>query len=82
MRNAAKTISFRTEARKIAVLDTLATLQDRDRTYLLNQALDQYLELNQYHLEQIQEGLKQADAGKLVDHADVKRKAARWRAKK
>ncbi len=78
----AKTISFRAEAEKIKVLDGLAALQDRDRTYLLNEALDHYLELNQYHLDQIRQGLKQAEAGKLVNHADLKRKVASWRTKK
>lgn len=77
-----KTISFRAESKKIEVLDGLAALQDRDRTYLLNEALDHYLELNKYHLDQIQEGLKQANAGKLIDHADLKRRAMKWRKKK
>lgn len=78
----AKTISFRAEADKIKVLDRLAALQDRDRTYLLNEAVDHYLELNQYHLEQIREGVQQSDRGKLIDHADMKRKIARRRKKK
>ena len=78
----AKTISFRTQAEKIKVLDSLASLQDRDRTYLLNEALDHYLDLNQYHLSQIREGLQQANAGKLMDHADLKHKFAKRRSKR
>jgi RHH-type transcriptional regulator, rel operon repressor / antitoxin RelB len=78
----AKTISFRAETEKIKVLDSLAALQDRDRTYLLNEALDHYLELNQYHLDEIRAGVKQADAGKLVDNADLKRHIAKWRKKR
>jgi predicted transcriptional regulator len=77
-----KTISFRAKSEKIEVLDGLAALQDRDRTYLLNEALDHYLELNKYHLDQIHEGLKQANAGKLIDHGDLKRRAMKWRKKK
>ena len=78
----AKTISFRADAEKIEVLDGLAALQDRDRTYLLNEALDHYLELNQYHRDQIRLGLKEAEAGKLVGHAELKKKIAKWRTKK
>jgi predicted transcriptional regulator len=74
-----KTVSFRTPSQKIEAIDELASMQHRDRTYLLNEALDQYLELNQYHLQQIREGLREAKAGKLVAHAEVKRKLARWR---
>ena len=80
--NQSKTISFRTEAEKIRVLDGLASLQDRDRTYLLNEALDHYLELHRSHTAEIVEGVRQADAGQLMDHADLKRKIARRRAKK
>lgn len=77
-----KTISFRAQSEKIKILDGLATLQDRDRTYLLNEALDRYLELNKYHLDQIQQGLKQADAGNLIEHAALKRRVVKWRKKK
>ncbi len=78
----AKTISFRAPAAKVKILDEIASLQDRDRTYLINEALDQYLDLNQYQLGQIREGLRQANSGKLLDHAELKRKIARRRNKK
>lgn len=68
-----KTISFRTDAKKVETLDALAALQDRDRSYLLNQAVDYYLELNQYHIELIERGIRQADAGELVDHSEVEK---------
>ncbi len=77
-----KTVSFRTDAKKVEALDALATLQDRDRSYLLNQAVDNYLDLNQYHIDLIENGIRQADAGELVDHHEVVKMAARLRRKK
>lgn len=77
-----KTVSFRTDSKKIAALDALASLQDRDRSYLLNQAVDNYLDLQQYHVALIENGIRQADAGELVDHADVERMVARMLRKK
>ncbi|HKD86545.1 MAG TPA: ribbon-helix-helix protein, CopG family [Terriglobales bacterium] len=74
-----KTISFRADEKKVATLDALAALQERDRTYLLNQAIDYYLELNQYHIELIEKGIRQADAGELVDHSEVEKLVARLR---
>jgi predicted transcriptional regulator len=68
-----KIVSFRTEAAKVEALDTLASAQDRDRSYLLNEAIDNYLDLQQYHLQLIREGIRQADAGELVDHTDVEK---------
>ena len=77
-----KTVSFRTDAAKVEALDALASLQDRDRSYLLNQAVDNYLELQQYHIELIEQGIREADAGDLVDHSEVEKMVARLRRKK
>ena len=77
-----KTVSFRADAKKIAALDALASAQDRDRSYLLNEAVDHYLELQQYHIRLIEEGIRQADAGELVDHAEVEEMMAKLRRRK
>lgn len=66
-----KTVSFRTDAKKVEELDSLAAAQDRDRSYLLNEAVDYYLDLQRYHIEAIKEGIRDADAGNLVPHANV-----------
>ena len=77
-----KTVSFRTDSRKVEALDAIAASQDRDRSYLLNQAIDSYLELQQYHVELVEKGIQQAEAGNLVDHAEVEKMAARLLRKK
>jgi predicted transcriptional regulator len=41
-----KTISFRAVAKKIDALDSLAATQDRSRSYLINQAITNYIELH------------------------------------
>jgi len=64
---------------KVEALDTLAEALDRDRTYLLNEAVVAYLEVQRWHIEQIERGIRQADAGKLVDHDKVKKVIAGWR---
>ncbi len=77
-----KTVSFRTDAKKVAALDALASVQDRDRSYLLNQAVDNYLDLQQYHIDLIEKGIRQADAGEVVPHSEVEKMIARLRRKK
>ena len=74
-----QTISFRIEPDKLAALDSLAEALDRDRTYLLNEAVSGYLEVQLWQIEQIKQSLREADAGKLVPHQKVKETAARWR---
>ena len=76
-----QTISFRLESDKVAALDELADSMDRDRTYLLNEAVGAYLELQQWQVERIEAGLAETDAGKLIPHSKVKAMAAKWRKK-
>jgi predicted transcriptional regulator len=71
-----KTISFRLEPQKLAALDTLAKAQTRDRTFLLNEAVDAYLDVQRWQIEHIREGLRQATAGMGADHEEVR---AKWR---
>jgi len=73
-----QTINFRLDAEKVSDLDTLAKALDRDRSYLLNEAVRSYLEVQQWQIEQIDKALEQADAGKLIDHSDVRKMAAKW----
>jgi len=68
-----KTISFRVPAETVDTLDALAASMDRDRTYLLNEAVERYLDLNQYHIQLIEKGLRAADAGDFVPDAQMKR---------
>ena len=41
-----KTISFRIDSDKVAALDKIAANMQRDRSFLLNEAVDAYLEWN------------------------------------
>ena len=74
-----QTISFRLDSDKVSALDTLAETLDRDRTYLLNEAVTAYLDVQHWHVQQIRAGLRQAEDAKLVDHFDAKKSARRWR---
>jgi predicted transcriptional regulator len=74
-----KTISFRMPSEAVKTLDALAEVMDRDRTYLLNEAVERYLELNEYHIKLIENGLRAADAGDFVPDAEMKRLIAKMR---
>lgn len=74
-----RTLSFRLDSDKVGALDALAEALERDRSYLLNEAVSAYLDVQQWHIEQIKAGLRQADAGKLIDHAEVRTTMARRR---
>ncbi len=74
-----KTISFRMRAEAVDTLDALAETMDRNRTYLLNEAVEHYLKLNEYHIKLIEKGLRAAEAGDFVPDGEMKRLAARMR---
>ena len=70
------TVSFRLDAGKVAELDELGKAQARDRTFLLNEAVDAYLEMQRWQLAHIEEGVRQADSGMGKPHEEV---VAKWR---
>jgi RHH-type rel operon transcriptional repressor/antitoxin RelB len=73
-----KTVTFRTSYEKAAALDSAAALQQRNRSFVINEAVDQYLSLQEYHLALIDEGIREAAAGNVVSHEEVIAMAASW----
>ncbi len=73
------TVSFRIERDKKAQLDVLAKSMDRDRSYLLNQAVDDFIALHRQQIAQIREGIAAADAGDFASDREMAEAAAKWR---
>lgn len=74
-----QTVSFRIDENKKSRIDELASVRDRDRSYIINEALDSYLDLMDWQLEQIKEGLRQADAGEFATDEEVAATFALWK---
>ena len=71
MRKIEKTISFRADAGKIDELDSLAEAQDRPRSYLINEAINNYIELHAYQDALVRKGLEEMRKGRVVSHEEV-----------
>jgi predicted transcriptional regulator len=71
MSNNEKTISFRAAAEKIEALDVLAAAQDRPRSYLINEAISNYIELHTYQDALVREGMEEMRKGRVVSHEEV-----------
>jgi predicted transcriptional regulator len=67
-----KTITFRLPEEKLRALDSVADVQQRDRSFVINEAVTQYLSLQDYHRALIEEGIRQDDAEDVVDHETVR----------
>ncbi|MGC2163567.1 MAG: ribbon-helix-helix protein, CopG family [Silvibacterium sp.] len=74
--NAPKTISFRMDPEKVKALDAIAATMQRDRSFLLNEAVDAYLEWNAGFERLIREGMKAAKEGRCVEHQEVRQRLA------
>lgn len=66
-----RSLSFRVAEETANQLDALADSTERPRSWLLEQALEQYLERQNWQVAHIQHGLRELDAGASVDHAKV-----------
>ena len=73
------TITFRLDAEKRQALDAMAEVADRDRSYVLNEAIDAFLDAHEWQIEHIKKGLRQARAGEFATEKEVTRSFARWR---
>ncbi|NEP41377.1 MAG: CopG family transcriptional regulator [Okeania sp. SIO2H7] len=74
-----ETITFSLDAEKRKAIDKIALLLERDRSDILNNAIDAYLQVQQWQLEHIKESLRQADAGEFATEEEVAAAFARWR---
>ncbi len=68
MKSTEKTISFRADTSRIEALDSLAAAQDRPRTYLINEAINNYIELHAYQDGLVRKGLEDMRKGRVVSH--------------
>jgi predicted transcriptional regulator len=71
-------VSFRLAAEKIAELDSIAKAMDRDRSYLLNEAVDSYLHEQKRFVAMVEEGREDIRVGQSFTHAQVEAMIAEW----
>lgn len=69
-----RTISFRIDSDKVAALDKIAANMQRDRSFLLNEAVDAYLEWNAEFERLIRQGQEDIRQGRWVEHEEVRRR--------
>lgn len=68
-RAASEPITIRTA--RVSEIDALASAMDRSRNYIVNQAIEQYLEANAWQMERISAGITAARDGKVIPADEV-----------
>jgi predicted transcriptional regulator len=64
-------LSFRTEEETRQALDRVAAQMERNRNWVINQAIQDYLDLQAWQLEQIEKGIADRKAGRVHTHEEV-----------
>lgn len=72
------TTTVRIESRMLKRLDGLARKRSRSRASVLAEAVERYLQYEEWFANEVRKGLKEAKSGKLVDHEVVVKE---WEAK-
>ncbi|MFT5207984.1 MAG: putative transcriptional regulator [Candidatus Omnitrophota bacterium] len=65
--------TVRLQAKQLKLLDKLASALDRSRNYIVNQAIDDFLDVQEWQLKKIGEGIKEADRGEFATDTKMKR---------
>jgi predicted transcriptional regulator len=70
-------MTVRVDPQTRETLDGIAAALDRDRTYVVNQALEAYIDVHQWQIDHIRKGLREAKAGKFASEAQVNKVMAK-----
>lgn len=73
-----RVISFRIEPDKVAELDAIAKSLDRDRSHLLNEAVESYLDQQRRFVSMINDGLRASRCGKTIADEDLDDLIGSW----
>ena len=72
------TLSVRLNANLKDRLERLAQRTKRSRSFLAAEAIERYVEAEDWQLEEIAAGLAELDSGKMVEHAKVAKWLRSW----
>lgn len=64
----------------VAFLDRMAEVEDRDRSYMIKQAVNNFVRLHRQQIEDIEQAVKEADAGLFASDEEVEKWFGKWTA--
>ncbi len=80
MSMATEAFTVRADAEIVKRLDLLAAQLDRSRNYLVNMALEEFLELQAWQIEKVQTGIAAAERGDFVPDEEMERLFSKYQA--
>lgn len=72
------TLAFRVPGEKAAALEKLAKSTERDKSWLLERALDEYLVNQAWQIDAVEEGVADAEAARMIPHEEMRAWLLTW----
>ena len=72
------TMTIRLDEETKDQLDRLAEATKRSKSFLAAEAIREYIEINEWQIQEIKSALVEADAGDFATEAEVKKLAEKW----
>jgi len=73
-----KVTTIRLDDKKIGRIDGLAKTLSRSRSWVINQAIDRFLEYEEWFIQEVNEGLKEVDRGEIATQEEVVSVFRKW----
>ena len=67
-------ITIRVDSKTKEKLEEMARAMDRTKSYIAAEAIRDYIQLNEWQIQAIQEGINQADKGEMISHDEIRKK--------
>jgi RHH-type transcriptional regulator, rel operon repressor / antitoxin RelB len=65
------TMTIRLDEQLKERLDKLAVFTHRSKSFLAAEAISEYLKMQEWQINEIKNGIAEADSGQLVDHSSI-----------
>ncbi len=72
-------ITLRVDSKLKKKLDKLARTTQRSRSFLAAEAIRDFVSLNEWQIEEIKKGLREADAGNFATDEEVEAMRKKWK---
>jgi len=73
-----KTTTVRVDDHLLDRVDGLAKVLSRSRSWVINQAIDRFLEYEEWFVQEVKDGLTEVEKGEIATHEEVIAKFRKW----
>ena len=73
-------VTVRLDQDTVAFLDKLAEFEDRDRSYMIKQAVANFVRLHRWQIEEVRKAVKEAESGLFATDKEVAKMFSTWTA--